>query len=170
MPVSPDKILIMKEFRDNGAIGALLDEYEKAIAELQSTIQEVTHVELNTIVDHETKDPACRSVQTILNHVIRAGYCYVIEIRRSKGEQLDFKNSEKLDTIKAFQEALDRMFEYNKNLFEDYPDINIEEHDNQKKVLVKWGQLYDVEQLFEHAIVHILRHRRQIERFLIKLR
>jgi len=61
------------------------------------------------------------------------------------------------------------MFEYNKKLFEDYPDINIEEHDNQKKVLVKWGQLYDVEQLFEHAIVHILRHRRQIERFLIKL-
>jgi hypothetical protein len=28
-----------------------------------------------------------------------------------------------------------------------------------------WGQTYDLEQLLEHAIVHILRHRRQIERF-----
>ena len=30
----------------------------------------------------------------------------------------------------------------------------------------KWG-LYDIEMMFEHAIVHILRHRRQIEKFLL---
>ena len=29
-----------------------------------------------------------------------------------------------------------------------------------------WGVRYDLEQLLEHAIVHILRHRRQIERLL----
>jgi len=29
-----------------------------------------------------------------------------------------------------------------------------------------WGENYDFEQLLEHAIVHILRHRRQIERLL----
>ena len=34
---------------------------------------------------------------------------------------------------------------------------------------VKWRQQYDVEQLFEHAIVHVLRHRRQIERFIQKM-
>jgi len=28
----------------------------------------------------------------------------------------------------------------------------------------RWGQRYDLEQLLEHAIVHVLRHRRQIER------
>ena len=31
------------------------------------------------------------------------------------------------------------------------------------------GKAYDFEQLMEHAIVHILRHRRQIERFLREL-
>ena len=31
-----------------------------------------------------------------------------------------------------------------------------------------WGQVYDFEQLFEHAIVHVSRHRRQIERFLAR--
>jgi hypothetical protein len=32
----------------------------------------------------------------------------------------------------------------------------------------RWGVQYDMEQMLEHAIVHILRHRRQIERFLEK--
>ncbi len=30
---------------------------------------------------------------------------------------------------------------------------------------VHWGPTYDVEQLLEHAIVHILRHRRQIDKW-----
>ena len=32
------------------------------------------------------------------------------------------------------------------------------------KIDTKWGMTYNLEQLLEHAIVHILRHRRQIER------
>jgi hypothetical protein len=31
-----------------------------------------------------------------------------------------------------------------------------------------WGVKYDLEQMLEHAIVHILRHRRQIERLIGK--
>ena len=65
--------------------------------------------------------------------------------------------------------ALDNMFVYNEKLFEDYPNIKLEEYDLSKKFKVRWGQKYDVEQLIEHAIVHILRHRRQIERFILKL-
>ena len=34
----------------------------------------------------------------------------------------------------------------------------------------RWGAMYDLEQLLEHAIVHVLRHRRQIERFLTEPR
>jgi len=34
----------------------------------------------------------------------------------------------------------------------------------------RWGAVYDLEQLLEHAIVHVLRHRRQIERFLTEPR
>jgi hypothetical protein len=30
---------------------------------------------------------------------------------------------------------------------------------------VRWGPTYDPEMLLEHAIVHLLRHRRQIERW-----
>ena len=30
---------------------------------------------------------------------------------------------------------------------------------------VRWGPIYDPEMILEHAIVHLLRHRRQIERW-----
>lgn len=39
-----------------------------------------------------------------------------------------------------------------------------------KKIFTSWNQVYDIEQVTEHAIVHILRHRRQIEKFKIILR
>lgn len=160
----------MKKFRNNGAKGALLDEYEKAIEELQEVIKNITPEELMKIVDHETQDPDCRSIQTILSHVIRAGYNYVIAIRKFLGEQIEYVEGKKLKTISENQNELKVMFKYNEMVFVDYPDLVLEETNNQKKILVRWGQQYDVEQLFEHAIVHVLRHRRQIERFLIKLR
>ncbi len=160
----------MTMYRDNGAIGALLDEYEKAMAELLICITDLSYDHLITIVDNETKDPDCKSIQTILTHVIRAGYGYVIEIRKHLGEQIDYPKNETLNSIEEYQNGLNKMFKYNEQLFEDYPKIKLEEYNSNKKMIVKWGQLYDVEQLLEHAIVHILRHRRQIERFIIQLK
>ncbi|MFT5166510.1 MAG: hypothetical protein ACI8P3_001742 [Saprospiraceae bacterium] len=160
----------MDTFRNNGTIGALLDEYERAVLELQKVIGNVGTEKLLAIVDKETSDPDCRSIQTILTHVVRAGFGYVIEIRNSLGEEIDFVEGKTLLTIPDYQEALRLMFQYNEKLFADYPDLKMEENDPQKKIKVRWGQLYDVEQLFEHAIIHVLRHRRQIERFLIRLR
>lgn len=157
-------------YRDNGATGALLDEYEKALTELQNVIVDLSNDDLTAIVDSKTEDADCRSIQTILTHVVRAGYNYVIEIRRSLGENIDFVESAALSTNAQYRSELAKMFEYNEQLFLDYPNLNLEENDPKKKVLVRWGQHYDIEQLFEHAIVHILRHRRQIERFLIRLK
>lgn len=51
-------------YRDNGAIGALLDEYEKALNELKVVIRGVQTAELVQIVDYETKDEDCRSSHT----------------------------------------------------------------------------------------------------------
>ena len=160
----------MKKYRDNGAIGALLDEYEKAIEELKMVIQPLSQNQLVTIVDHETKDKDCKSIQTILSHVVQSGYTYVITTRKWLGETIDYKEKEKLSAAAEYLAALDEMFLYNVQLFEDYPNIQLEEYDVAKKFKVRWGQYYDVEQIFEHAIVHILRHRRQIERFLILIK
>lgn len=160
----------MTTYRTNGAIGALLDEYERAIKELNALLNEVSATELLQIADPNTEDVDCRSIQTILSHVVRAGYNYVIAIRNSLGESLAKAENVSLDNTKDYQVALESMFLYNEALFDDYPDLKLEEYDPEKKILVSWGQRYDTEQLLEHAIVHILRHRRQISRFLLKMR
>jgi hypothetical protein len=158
------------KYRETGAIGALLDEYERSISDLKSLLLTASDQELADIVDAETKDEDCRSIQTIMAHVVRSGYGYAIIVRKHAGENLEYLDRKYLKNGADFCKALNDMFAYNVQLFEDYPNLKIEEYDNAKKILVSWGQSYDVEQLFEHAIVHILRHRRQIERFLLKLR
>lgn len=158
-----------KRYRTNGAIGALLDEYEKSVKEIKEVILNLTTSELTKIVDKETKDKDCKSIQTILSHVVESGYTYVVEIRKSLGENVSYFSKELLSSTNEYADALEKMFAYNEKLFEDYPNIKLEEYDSSKKFKVRWGQIYDVEQIFEHAIVHILRHRRQIERFKLKL-
>lgn len=157
-------------YRDQGAVGALLDEYEKAIEELKALISILTEKELLTIVDAETTDADCRSIQTILAHVVGAGFHYAIAIRNHWGEQLPYDKKVAKDKVLEYLSDLDLMFAYNEALFLEHPHLQLEEHDPSKKILTSWGQRFDVEQLYEHAIVHVLRHRRQIERFLIKLR
>jgi hypothetical protein len=60
---------------------------------------DLTNEDLITIVDNKTEDSDCKSIQTILTHVIRAGYCYIIEIRKSLGEQIDFVEPKKFNTV-----------------------------------------------------------------------
>lgn len=156
-------------FRNKGAIGALLDEYEKTILELNTIIQGVSTEELMTIADVETKDPDCKSIQTVLSHIITSGYGYAIIIRKNFGENIDYKDDIAFNSVAEYQEELNNMFQFNVQLFEDYPTIKLEEYKNKNKILVRWGQRYDIEQLMEHAIVHVLRHRRQLQRFMLKL-
>lgn len=159
-----------KQLRNNGPVGALLDEYEKALIELDDVIKGVNIETLTAVVDHETNDPDCQSIQSVLSHIIQSGYTYVIEIRRFLGDKENYIEGVNYDSVAEYQTALKNMFKYNEQLFTDYPDLKIVAQDPTKKIKVRWGQLYDVEQLFEHAIVHVLRHRRQIERFLIQLK
>jgi hypothetical protein len=157
-------------YRNNGAIGALLDEYERAIRDLKNVLSSVSNSELLTIVDSEATDEDCRSIQTILAHVVHSGYGYAIEVRKKQGEALERPVKDYLTTIDAYKIALNKMFDYNIQLFDDYPNLSMDNINADKKIVFKSGQIFDNEQIFEHAIVHILRHRRQIERFLLKLR
>lgn len=153
-------------YRNNGAVGALLDEYEKAMRDLIDVIRPLSPETLQKTRDPHTQHADCRSIQTVLTHVVRAGLCYEIEIRRSRGEALPYAERELLDNAEQYRKALLGVIQSAEKLFADYPDMPLEEYDNDRKIKVAWGQLYDVEQMMEHAIVHVLRHRRQIERWL----
>jgi len=65
------------------------------------------------------------------------------------------------EIIKGIEEV-NNMLDYTENSFEDIwkkPNNEIEKF----KFKTRWNVTYNFEQLMEHAIVHILRHRRQIE-------
>ncbi len=160
----------MKKYRANGAVGALLDEYEKSILELNDLLASMNDRQLTQVVDHETKDEDCRSVQTIMTHVISAGYNYTDTIQNKYVRRVEYKKKELKSTIKEYRSGLIDMFVYAEKLFLENPNLPIEEENDHNKMHVSWGQSYDIEQLMEHAIVHVLRHRRQIERFLLKIR
>lgn len=153
-----------------GAKGALLDEYQRAFSDLKSTIAVISAQELTTIADPATSDPDCHSIQTVLTHVVRSGIGYATYMRQHQGEAIEFPTSETFDSVEAYALALDAAFLFTEKTFEAYPGLPLETSDPAQKILARWGQLYDVEQLMEHAIVHVLRHRRQIEGFIKKMR
>lgn len=153
----------MKTNYRKGGIGAVMDEYERAAAELKTLIERIPESDYIKVVDTETKDEDCRSVQTIVSHLTNSGYGYANYIR----EWFSIPKSSPQRRLLAqndFLKELDKMIEYSSETLEgkwEYSDDEIQK----VKMKVRWGPQYDLEQLLEHAVIHILRHRRQIEKF-----
>lgn len=145
-----------------GAVGALLDLYERAILDLIGLAEKIPPEEYTAVLDAETKDEECRSVQTILSHVVGSGYGYADYIktafeiagRRPETEPVTRETAAALliGMMKYTLTTIEPMCTYP---YERFDGISID---------TRWGQVYDFEQLMEHAIVHVSRHHRQIER------
>ena len=155
---------MVKVYRQ-GAKGALLDEYEKAITELQNVIADISDKDLVTVIDTVTTDENCRSIQTILSHVVSSAYSYAIYIMHYYGHQMVRPEKTFHTTVKDYVRDLTEAFQFTETVFRDIKDSELEQLEQEKKIAARWGQSYDIEQMMEHAIVHILRHRRQIERY-----
>jgi uncharacterized damage-inducible protein DinB len=155
---------MIKAYRQ-GAKGALLDEYEKVINELQQVISDIPDKDLVTVVDSITADENCRSVQTVLSHVVNSAYSYAIYIMHYYGYQMVRPEKKFHTSVKEYIRDLREAFQFTETVFRDIKDSELEEFEETKKIAARWGQVYDIEQMMEHAIVHILRHRRQIEKF-----
>lgn len=160
---------ITKTYR-KGAVGALLDEYERAVGELKNVISTVDRKNFVVIMDKKTKDPDCVSIQSILNHVVRAGYGYSDYIRKQFGDVLtERKETYELNTPEEACKELNCMLKHTADTLKNKSELTFEKMAN-NIITSGWGQKYDFEQMLEHAIVHILRHRRQIEIFKITFR
>lgn len=155
----------MKTFR-KGAVGALMDEYERAVDELIPILGGMSDVEYEIIRDTTTDDENCRSIQTILTHVVGAGYGYAGMMREAWGMERIGRVREAMTRDEA-PARLRAMLDYTIATLDGHWNLS-EEDSVAMKMQSSWGQVYDFEQLFEHAIVHVSRHRRQIERFLAR--
>ena len=151
-----------------GGLGAILDEMKKASEEFISVIQKIPQPDFIKIVDSQTTDEDCRSIQTICRHVVRSGYGYADYILSALNIPTDSPNVNKMEieSPDVVVVELRRMIDYNlKHLYEMNREI-IEEKMFVIKFITRWGEEFNFEQILEHAIVHILRHRRQIEKFI----
>ena len=152
-----------------GAVGAMMDEYERAAAELSALLRRISDEEFERMRDPGTADEDCRSIQSVMRHVVRAGYGYAAYIRQGFGgpeaSRAEIPLGYRLETLERLQAMLEHTAQTLEGKWE-LPDDQI----MAVKMRVRWGPVYDLEQLLEHAIVHILRHRRQIERFLTEPR
>lgn len=147
-----------------GAVGALLDIYEQAIADLKKIIEEIPDHALTIITDPNTTDENCKSIQSILSHVVNSGYGYATNIDNLKGHNSKRPAKVFHVTISEYMNDLNNVFAFTNNVFKEIKDDELEQFDHSLKIKTGWGQWYDIEQLTEHAIVHILRHKRQIEK------
>lgn len=159
--MSPEKSL--ENYR-TGAIGSLLDEYEKALVELKTVLQKTGEADYSRLVEGEAEH--CRSIQIIMNHVVRAGYGYANYIRDALSINANPAKDRQISQTEIGAE-IDKMFAYTAEIFEAERQITDEEM-TEIFFKTRWDVTYNIDQLFEHAIVHVLRHRRQIQKFSLK--
>jgi len=163
----------LSEYRQ-GIFGALLDEHDKAFAEFIDLVQSVSEAAYEEIVDPDTDDPNCRSIKTICRHVVGSGYGYISLMRQVKSLLADPRyptDDLTIDPILTSQDLpgeIDRMMRYMEETLGAYSEYA--EEPWTVYITTQSGNRIDFETLLEHSVVHILRHRRQVEKFILQIR
>ncbi len=151
----------------SGALGALMDLYEQEAELLFGMInQKVKDEDWAVIKDAETKDEDCRSIQTICQHMVGAGKYYIELVKKGENpdytiEKTSIQVADKADFEAQFKAVLSSQAAYYKGRW----DMSNEAID-QIKIKTGWGVVLDPESLLEHAVLHVMRHHRQILRWL----
>ncbi len=151
----------------NNMLIALMEEYKKSTIELKQILSELSILSFTKILDTKTTDKDCKSIQTITFHIVQSGYTYA-NYFNSVHKRDWFEYTTEINTAKKGIEEIDKMLDYTEKSFE---GSWIKTNEEIEAIIFKtrWNVTYDFEQLFEHAIVHVLRHRRQIKKMIVKL-
>lgn len=161
----------MKAMNKKGVIGALLYEYKNVLEDLKNNIKGIGDSDLVFIADTKTANKDCVSIQSILTHIILCGtyYLTMIDIHRGNADS-PWPSRIYYGSVNEYITALDDLYDRTVHFFEDITNSEMTMFSPDKKLITFWGQYYDYEQLMEHAIVHVSRHRRQIQGFKKKLK
>ncbi len=157
----------MEDYR-KGAVGALMDEYERAAIELKSLVENIGETDYERTADVETKDADCHSIQTMMNHVVHSVYGYANAIRRKISMPFEPLGDERKQiSQREIGDEIDKVLAYTAETLDGMWEMNYSELD--KLVIERKTDFSEnLEQLLEHAVLHVLRHRRQVEKFLLK--
>lgn len=146
-----------------GAFGALMDEYARAAEDFCSTVEALPHDLF--VRERESDDPETASIQAVCAHVVGSAFGYAIYIRIAR--ELPRLERPSLEALTASTPAEVRPFLATAIRWTEEAVDGLVADDSLAglRFEVRWGPTYDPEMLVEHAIVHLLRHRRQITRW-----
>jgi len=147
--------------KKNGMLIALMDEYRKSAIAYKEILTDISQSLFVKIIDDKTQDEDCKSIQHITFHIIQSGYTYSNYIN-SVNKRKWFEYTEKINSPEKGIDEINKMLDFTENSFDGIWNKSNKEI-GKWKFDTRWNVTYDFEQLMEHAIVHILRHRRQIE-------
>ena len=148
-----------------GPFGALMDEYARAAEDFCRVVESFDLARFDA--ERPSNNPNTVSPRAICLHVIGAAHRYAHYIRKARG--VDFV--ERYDTdpaqLRSPQEVRTLLTEGILLMEETVePLLNATEQEIQAlSFAVRWGPRYDPEMILEHAVCHLLRHRRQLERW-----
>lgn len=148
-----------------GALGAILDETARAAEDFCHVVERLTLARFDEF--RPGSDPNTVSLRAICAHTVGAAHRYADYIRKARGlpyveiYQLD---PWELDGPADVRPRLGRAYRYTEEAVDGLYEAT-EAEIARLTFPVRWGPTYDPEMILEHGIVHLLRHRRQIERW-----
>jgi hypothetical protein len=149
----------------SGPFGALMDEYARAAEDFCRVVEGFERARFDA--ERPSNDPNTVSPRAICLHVIGAAHRYAYYIRKARG--VDFVERYEADPAQLrSQQEVRALLTGGIRLTEETvePLLNATEQEIQAvSFVVRWGPRYDPEMLLEHAVCHVLRHRRQLERW-----
>ena len=149
----------------SGSLRAILDEYARAIRDYETVLLAVPaeRYGAKTVLS----DESFSNIKDIAAHVVGAAHSYAYHINRALDKpdgpfpaRREYAVETPTVAIASLWAGFDQMVDVLGRI-KDWSD----DQQAEVKFISRWKQPYDIEQMLEHAIVHILRHRRQIERW-----
>lgn len=148
----------------SGSLRAILDEYSRAIRDYEAVMMSLPtdrYTAKTSLSDEEFP-----SIRQIAGHVAGAAHSYAYHINTAL-DKLEGPIPRRVVVAESREEAVSAVWVAFEHMVEVLGRIKDWDDSQQAGVrfVSRWKQPYDIEQMLEHAIVHILRHRRQLERW-----
>lgn len=148
-----------------GPFGALMDEYARAAEDFCRVVETFDLARFDA--ERPSDNPNTVSPRAICLHAIGAAHRYAHYIRKVRG--LDCVERYEADPARLRSPRDVRALLTEGILLTEetvQPLLKAGEEEIQSlSFTVRWGPRYDPEMILEHAVCHLLRHRRQLERW-----
>src|SRR3954465_6254423 len=146
----------------SGPFGALMDEYARAAEDFCRVVEGFDLERFEA--ERPANNPNPVSPRAICLHVISAAHRYAHYIRKARGVDFIERYDGDPTRLRSPQEVralLTDGIEFMEATVE--PLLQASEQEIQAlSFVVRWGPQYDPEMILEHAVCHVLRHRRQL--------